>query len=397
MARLKTVTARSEDEVEALRPSWERLQGAALPADVDYFLAVSRSHPAVKRPHVVVVEREGEPVTIVAGHLTETWVLHRIGPWDVYKPKLSAINVAYRGVLGDRSPETVGAAMAELRSALDDREAQTVLLRYIEPGGLLHETALASTPVHRREHFVPLRAHWSVTLGDSLEETLGRRSAKTRENIRRVTRRMQQVFGDRLRLRVYRDPAAAPELFATIDDVAVKSYQYGHRALFSGSELERELTLLGLQKGWYRAYVLSVDEQPVAFWTGFAYGGTFGWRGATAYDPAYRAYSPGMYVLAQLLDDVSSDDTISVFDLGGGDVAYKRYFADHRWEELDVRLLGPGLRPLAVNAIGSSVQTLHLGIGRAAAAVGISATANQLQLRRMKQQTVLGVNSLPRL
>jgi CelD/BcsL family acetyltransferase involved in cellulose biosynthesis len=261
-----------------------------------------------------------------------------------------------------------------------------VLLRYLEPGCELHRAATSTEPSHRREHFLPRRPHWSMTIGDSLNETLSRRSAKTRENIRRTVRRIERELEGRLHLDVLRDLADAPRLFSAVDAVAATAYQHDPSTFFRNSELERQLVLLGLSRGWYRAYVLSVDDRPIAFWTGFSYGGTFGWRGATGYDPAFARLSPGTYVLVRLLEDLSRDPAVQLFDIGGGDVEYKRYFGDHRWEEIDVRLLGPGLRNLAVNTVGSSVQALHQCLRSAGAAGGRQGSAARLQRRRLKKR-----------
>jgi CelD/BcsL family acetyltransferase involved in cellulose biosynthesis len=385
-AGLGVTIARSIEDVEALRPTWLALQEGELTSDIDYFLTLARFHPEIRRPHVLVLERDGEPVTLLAAHLHEGWLVHRIGPWAAYKPTLRSVNVVYRGILGERSPETIASLLRSLQGTLDDREADTVLLRYLEPGCDVHLAAVSSEHFRRREHFLPRRPHWSMTIDGSLEETLSRRSAKTRENVRRVCRRIEREFGDRLRLDVLRDATDAPRIFADVDRVAATAYQHESGTFFQHSELERQLVLLGLGRGWYRAHVLSVDERPIAFWTGFSYGGTFGWRGATGYDPAFGRFSPGTYVLVQLLDDLSRDPGVRLFDIGGGDVEYKRYFGDRRWEEIDVRVLGPGARNLAVSAIGSSVQALHQGLRHVGAAGGQQGSASRLQRKRLKRR-----------
>lgn len=385
-AGLHVRIASSPEGVEALRSTWLALQAGDLTSDIDYFLTLARFHPEVRRPHVLVLERDGEPVTLVAAHLHEGWVIHRIGPWTAFKPTLRSVNVVYRGILGERSPETITTLLRSLRGTLDDRRADAVLLRYVEPECDVYRAVVSAEPFRRREHFLPRRPHWSMTIGGSLEDTLSRRSAKTRENVRRVCRRIEREFGARLRLDILRDVADAPRIFAHVDAVAATAYQHESGTLFRSSELERQLVLLGLTRGWYRAYVLSVDDRPIAFWTGFSYCGTFGWRGATGYDPAFARYSPGTYVLVQLIDDLSRDPDVRVFDIGGGDVEYKRYFGDRRWEEIDVRLLGPGPRNLAINAIGSSVQAMHQCLRRVGAAGGQQGSAARLQRRRLKKR-----------
>src|SRR5688500_16615065 len=59
--------ARNEDEVEALRPEWEALQGEELMSDIDFFLTYARNAPGMIRPHVVLVERDGSPRALVVG------------------------------------------------------------------------------------------------------------------------------------------------------------------------------------------------------------------------------------------------------------------------------------------------------------------------------------------
>jgi CelD/BcsL family acetyltransferase involved in cellulose biosynthesis len=383
---VRVTAARSVDEVEALRASWVALQDGDLTTDIDYYLTLGRFHPEVVRPHTLLVERGDAPVALLAAHLHEGWLVHRIGPWAAYKPTMRSLNVAYRGFVGERSPETIDAVLSELRRTLAEREADAVLFRYLTPDDALRGAARGAGRPHRREHFMPRRPHWSMMIGDSLEETLSRRSAKTRENIRRSSRRLETEFGDRFRLEVVTRPAEAPRLFADVDTVAARAYQHESATLFRNAELERQLALLGLARGWYRAHVLYVDEQPIAFWTGFSYGGTFGWRGATGYDPAFARYSPGTYVLGSLLEDLSRDPAVHQFDMGGGDVEYKRYFGDHRWEENDVRLLGPGLRNLAVGSIGSSVHAIHQCLRRAEAVSGRRGSATRLRQRRMKMR-----------
>ncbi len=385
----------SADEIEALRPTWEALQGASLTTDIDYVLTLARYHPEVLRPHVVVVARGGVPVTIVVGHLQRGWISHRIGPWDGYRPTVRSISVSYRGLLGEQSHETIEAGLAVLREALDERVAELIQLRYVEPGGLLHDLARATATTRGREHLVPPRSHWSMSIGGSFDETLSHRSASTREGLRRLRRRMERSWGGELELEVLDDHASAERLFASVDEIASRSYQLHGRALFAGSELERELALLGLRRGWYRAYVLRLGGRPVAFWTGYSYGGSFGWRGATGYDPAYRSHGPGTYVLVRLIEALSDDPAVNVFDLGGGDVDYKPRFADRRWEEVDVRLLGPGLRPLRINAVGTAFHVAHHGLRAVASTVGVHATPTRLHRRRLKTMARDAASSVP--
>lgn len=356
-ALYETTVARSVDEVESLRPLWEGLQGENLPTDIDYFLTVSRYNPTVLRPHVVVVQPpEAEP-SLLAGHLSRLRLNHGFGPRTPFRPSVRAISV-YRGVVGRPTPEALSAALRSLAGELGPT-ADAILLHNLERGSPLFEASVHTFPARLRERWSPRKARWACEIGPTLEDTLRSRSSKTRENVRRIQRRIANDFGARAEVRILREPSEAETLFRDLDAVAVKTYQTRFSTVFSDDEFERRLVEVGMRKGWYRAYMLYVDERPIAFWTGYSYGGAFGWRGVTGYDPEYRSYSVGTYLLTHVLDDLSRDPGVRLFSLGPGDFPYKRFFGDRRWEEVDVRVFASTPRGIWVNAVGSGVQGLH--------------------------------------
>jgi CelD/BcsL family acetyltransferase involved in cellulose biosynthesis len=227
---------------------------------------------------------------------------------------------------------------------------------------------------------------WASAIGSTLGDTLALRSPKTRENIRRIQRRITSRFGDDAVVRIFREPSEAETLFRDLDEVAVKAYPTRFSTVFRDSEFERRLTEVGLHKGWYRAYLLYVEGRPIAFWTGYSYGGAFGWRGVTGYDPEYRPYSVGTYLLTQVLDDLSRDPDVQLFSLGPGDFPYKRFFGDRRWEEYDVRILASTPRGIWVNAVGSTVQGLQSALASAQEIRRVGERVDALRERRRRKE-----------
>jgi CelD/BcsL family acetyltransferase involved in cellulose biosynthesis len=354
---------RSVDEVEALRPVWQRLHERDLPSDLDYFLTVARHHPDVVRPHVAVVApRGGEPM-LLAAHLARLSVGHKLGGRVPFNPRLRALNV-HHGVVGRAEPELVEAGLraflGELGGAYD-----AILLRNLEPGSTLHRVALSVAPRWSIQRWYPVRPRWSTEIGSTPEETFKARSGSTREGTRRIVRRIDGEFGERAVLRRFDKPEDAETLFRDLDAVAVTTKHQRSQPVFRDSELERSLARVGLEKGWYRAYLLYLEDRPVAYWTGFAYGGLFGWRGVTGYDPELRRYGLGRYVLAHLLEDLSRDPDIHRFGLGTGDFPYKRSFGDRRWEVVDVRIFAPTARGRWVNGAGAAVHGVNAVLDRA--------------------------------
>lgn len=379
-----TVTvARSIDEVEELRPVWESLQGADLPSDIDYFLCVAEHNPDVLNPYVLVVRPgDGEP-SLLAAHVSRVPIPHRLGPWTPYEPTLRVLNV-FKGIVGNPSESDLEVALSALRDELE-RGIDAILLRNVQIPSALHDVALRVYPRRSRQRWLAHRARWEVDIGVSPDGALEALSDSTRGNLRRTTRRLQRAFGDDLRTRIYDGPDDAEAVFHDIDTVAVRTYQTKRRPVYRDDELERELTRLGLRKGWFRAYVLYVGPRPVSFWTGFAYAGLFGWRGVTGYDPDFRSFGVGKYLLSVMLDHLARDPEIHRFSLGAGDLPYKSQFGDRGHEEVDVRVFAPRPHPAFVNYAGSSIQGVH-ALFRASASLPLVGHRVEKRNERIKQR-----------
>jgi CelD/BcsL family acetyltransferase involved in cellulose biosynthesis len=347
-------TATSLEEVERLRPLWTRLQGASLHSDIDYFSTVAKHNPAVIRPHVVVVHPNGGEPSLLATHLAHRAVGHRLGPWVPYEPRLTVLNF-FRGIVGNPSTAELEAAFASLGNELGNG-ADALLLRNVDLESPLREVTARVFPASQHQRWMPPKLRWETTVDRDPTAAFEWLSSSTRASVRRAERRLVRAFGDTVETRIYSTPADAETLFRSVDAVAERTYQTEGRPIFRHDELLRRLVELGLEKGWFRAYVLYVGARPVAFWTGFVYGGVFGWRGATGYDPDFRSYSVGRHLLMMMLEHLAGDPDVQRVTLGVGDLPYKRSVSDPGDSVADVRIFASTVRGRWVNAVGSAVH-----------------------------------------
>jgi CelD/BcsL family acetyltransferase involved in cellulose biosynthesis len=349
--------ARTTEEVEALRPLWSTLPTPSLQSDIDYFLTVERDHPRSVRPHVLELRSaSGEP-SLLAAHVLDRRLNHRLGPWAPYRPLLRSLTY-FRGLVGEPTEHELVPALESLRGELSG-DVDAVLLNNLDRSTPLYSAAVSVFPRWTRQRWAPERVRWDTRVGSVADQVHAVRSRSTRENIRRTQRRIERDFGDRAQMRILSRPEDAQTMFDDIDAVAVKTYQTGSQPIFAMSGLDCSLALLGLEKGWFRAYMLYIDDEPAAFWTGFSYNRVFGWRGVTGYDPAYSRYAVGRYLLSRLLEDLARDPEIEWFSLGPGTLPYKRSFADEQTGEVDVRIFSKRPRGLVVNGAGSAVHGAH--------------------------------------
>jgi CelD/BcsL family acetyltransferase involved in cellulose biosynthesis len=356
----RVTVARTLEEVEALREIWTRLQGAQFNTDIDVFLTTASLHPAIARPHVILVERTGTPETLIVGNLGDVPLF---GLRRCAGPSVRALRVAGGGFLGNPSAAAVAVGVREINRSVALGDATIGVFRLVAPGSLQHQVLLEEVPPRRRQ-CGGLMPHAVLDLESTLEDTLRGRGPKTRENLRRAMRRTEAMLGDRASIRIFRDPAEAEEFFAYVDAVAPRTHQYRESLLYGESEAERDLVKLGFERGWFRGYVLLVDGEPGAFWTGFGYKGVFGWRGRTGYDPRLSRYEPGTVLLLHLLDDLSRDPDIHMFDFGQGAEAYKRRLATRATLVGDVRIYARNPRSTLVQAVGAAASIGRRMMGR---------------------------------
>jgi CelD/BcsL family acetyltransferase involved in cellulose biosynthesis len=347
--------ARTVEETLALRQVWELLQSPFVTSDLDFILAYVANTPSVIRPHAVAIRDEHDPVALVSGRVEDVHLPIKLGPKTVVEPNVRALTVTYGGFMGRVDGTTAPRLLAAVAESVEPGEVDVIRLRMLTVGSPVHAAAIRGSSFLRREHFSARMLHWRAEVPGSLDEFLARRSRRRRETVRRYSRRLERTYGEHARVEIFRSREQIDRLFADSALVHRETYQSVLGVGFSDERVQRALTELAMDRGWFRGYVLYLNEAPAAFWHGNAYKGVFG-IGATGFDPAFADARPGTYLLMKAVEDLAADESVHTLDFGFGDAEYKRHFGDESRLEEDVVLVEPRLRPLAVNLARS---TLH--------------------------------------
>jgi CelD/BcsL family acetyltransferase involved in cellulose biosynthesis len=348
----RVTVARTIEEVEGLREAWESLQPERLTADFDYHLTVLRFAPGIIRPHVAVLERNGSPAALAVGRIEDVDLTARVGYKTVLRPRVRALTIAQGGLLGVDG-EAAEPLFAALSGALAEDKLHVLRLRLLQVGGPVHELARSRPGLLTRQHLGVHVERWRARIPATFDEYLAARSSKTRSNVKRYARRLEERFGDGVAFRLFRTAEELEELMRDTEAVHVKTYQHGMGAGLKGTELERRVRDLAAARGWFRGFVLYLDGVPAAFWHGTAYRGVF-YTGPTGYDPAHRDLRLGTYVLGKMVEQLCGE--VDWMDFGSGDAEYKRHFSDESRLEEDVTVFAPRPRPVAINLAQTTVR-----------------------------------------
>jgi CelD/BcsL family acetyltransferase involved in cellulose biosynthesis len=343
--RDRVAVARTVDEVEALRTLWEQLPVDNMDADIDHYLTVVRHRREVLRPHVIHVERPGRPGMLVVARLEDVPLESSVGYRVVARPRVRALMVAFGGIVGAESEADCVRALDELQKPLRDGEADVVILPKLVVGSPLARAARTTAGRLRLDAGQEPVGHWTLSI-PSHAEFLAARASKTRRNLKYYRNRLKREHPD-VTVKRYEDAAEIEALSAQMTEVAVKTYQHGLGAGYGSGELDRPLLELGLEKGWVKVWVMSIDGRPVAFWHGVGYRGVF-LADFTGYDPAYADARVGSVLATQMIEEVADDPAYTTLDWGHGDAEYKRAYGDERTEEADVLIYAPTLRAVRI-------------------------------------------------
>lgn len=379
--------ARSVEEVEALRGAWTSMLRDSVQTDLDYFLWSLREEPQVVRPHVLAVERDGRTDAIVAARLLNVRLPCKLGYSTVYAPVVRAVCVLHDGLLGDADPVTTAAVLDELLSALKRREADVILFRQLQVDSALHRAATAGATFATRQHAVRPDLRWQIALPSTREEYLASLSSATRKGVRRTASRLDHVFGERLSIRVFCEPADLDMFFHDVETVAARTYQRRLGVGYMGDAEQRARLTMLADHGWFRAYILYLDGTPIAFELGELYRGRFRSL-AGGYDSSYGHHRVGAHLLVKTIEALAADAGVSVFDFGLGDVEYKSKLAQVSLPEADLLLYARRPRPIFINF----ARTALLGISHATKA-GLRRVALLHRIKHRLRRGGLGAGS----
>jgi CelD/BcsL family acetyltransferase involved in cellulose biosynthesis len=367
---LRLTTARTQAELERIRPAWDGLQGDVVYADPDYVESVIRTSTPAARPEVLLAERDDRAEALLVGRLEPVRLPCHLGYKELRLPALRAITVVYGGLLGAASTEAIAGMLASLRTSLSTGKADVVLFRELRVGSPLHrEVGQVAGVLHSRASRRSI--HRELTLPDSPEAFLASLSKSTRDGVKRYRRKLERELGEQLEVRQYASPDQLDELVAMLSAVAARSWQHGIGSGFRDDEANRERLALALGRNWLRACVVLAAGEPIAFWHGIGCGGRL-ISGIPGFDPRYSELRVGTYALVRLIESLTTDPDFSVLDFGLGDAEYKRRFATASWEEESLALFARRPKPYALGLVRAGVRATNDGLRFALRRAGLT-------------------------
>jgi len=233
------------------------------------------------------------------------------------------------------------AAELWLRSLTDGSCSQRVDSLYIE--ALDRQSQLYQMISESGRHLSwleprPLQPRWRIQLPTTVDEYwMSGFSARSRNTLKRKRKKLKNM-----RVGVFTSAEEVPEYLTFASEVSRHTWQTKQLGLrIRNDDQERRLFSSLAQRGGFRGYVLFVDETPTAFVHLTAHAGVLN-NEEMGFLPDWGAFSPGLILQAEVVNDVISAGCFATLDFGLGHAGYKEFLANSQSESEDLWLLQPG-------------------------------------------------------
>jgi CelD/BcsL family acetyltransferase involved in cellulose biosynthesis len=339
----------SREELEAFSPQWRSfvdgpVNGCVLFNDPDYILARLAIEPS-NIPFVVAVRRGPQlravaPFYVAQGQLALRFSVCKVLGWAVRFARLFGDGLQVTS--GEDERECI---LEAFRALLAHRELFDLVAFDSLPthGPLWDATAdprAGAGNWRRYPASAQLEIRHQIVFPATYEEYLASLGSRTRQNLRRMTRKLCQ--DRRGRLERITTPEQVPAFLEAVDRIFRETWQaatFGYWQRNRPDQVQFFQTIA--QRGWLRSYLLYDGDNPLAFDIAFQYRGVF-----YAYEIGFaqRAAeaSPGTVLMHLFIEDLFREQTPRLLDFGGGDAAYKRSFCNASQETAAVWLIPQG-------------------------------------------------------
>jgi hypothetical protein len=351
---LTTRVIRTCEEIEDVRQTW--MSWSCHPnSDIDFYLTIQRLRPAILRPHIIVVYRQGRPEAMLVGRIEQGRIDCKIGYKTVFAPRMRVLSVVYGGLLGKWSEENGELMVKEVGECLRRNEADVARFYFLRADSTMSPFIFRYSDFGCHDSFPVAQMHRSMKLPATIEEVYAGLSRDHRWEIRKKSKKLLADHPD-ARVECLRGVDNLDRIFEHAEEIARQTYQRGLGAGFANTAEMREIADLEVKNGWHRTYILYIEDKPCAFWMGNVYNGTFH-SSHLGYHSSYESYSPGTYLQVRAIEELCKEG-VKELDFGLGDARYKQRFGNCSWEETSSYMFAPNLKARSLNMVRTPTALL---------------------------------------
>lgn len=209
-----------------------------------------------------------------------------------------------------------------------------VLLQAVDQSSPLMRYVTHEIPSSTKRGFHAVRhgksqRHWRVTMARSFDDYLKRMNMSRRSDLKRALKRFASTTGGQWTLRRFTHAESVKEFLDLATPISARTWQYLDQDAGLRNRQALEVAYQAAAAlGRFRAYVLLIQERPVAFRVGYVYKGAY-YSEMTGYDPEAARQHVGVVLFLETLKDlIATGDVPNGFDHDSTENDLKRRVSD---------------------------------------------------------------------
>lgn len=326
--------ASTMEEIEALRPFWEKWQNHPN-VDIDYYKRTVEIKRETCQPCVIVLSINTDPVAMLVGRIENVPLVVKLGYLKILTIKQVALTVIYGGAIGDFSEKNCESMLQGVFWLLKEKRFEIFLCHYLGCDTPFFKILKTKPRYLCRDHALTPNIHWRMNLPDSFETITSKLKRKHKYWLRRLAGKLETAAEGDVDFRCIDKIDNMDLICGALESIAKNTY---HRGLGVGfidnDEYRNRLSFLS-EQGRLIIYILYVRKKPAAYWLATRYQETI-YLNTTGYDPEFEQFEVGTYVFMKMLEDLCTKKIAKQVDFGLGDAFYKQRFGDNFWHESSV-------------------------------------------------------------
>lgn len=321
---------RDRDQFRLLLPEWRDLLARGTlrgefvndPAVIDLELAMG-----AVAPHVVLVRRDGELQCIAPFSIRSAKLPIQFSVYTLARYPLQLLNLYGTDFIFAAGTDT-RACCALACDAIQDAPFDLGVLYALDSRGELWRYFHSLNGMPRRIRFVrpdhQCDKCFQIELPATFAEYMASLSSSTRSSLRRRSKKLHSQRA--AQLRKVASPYEVEMFLSCVENIYRDTWQaktYGQIQRDRPSEVERLKSIA--REGWLRCYLLESDQGPMAFQIGYQYHDTY-YACDFAFARRWAELGPGAVLMFLMMEDLCTEDSPQIVDLGAGDSPQKHTF-----------------------------------------------------------------------
>ena len=353
---------KSFEDIEDIRRIWDEMQAKeaypTINADIDRYLMFIKAGKKPVQPYIILIRDNDTVISMLIGLIHQSRVKCELGRKVIFKPLLKTLTVVQGGILGNPSKNVCDLLIGEITTLLSSGEIDVVHFNYLVSDSFFYKYTRKKTNILCRSHFPKILPQRYLLIPKSFDQFLNTCSHNSRRNYRRWTKKFAKNFADRFEIKTYSKEDDIDSALEQMANISARTYQgaYG-RGIVNDTATQVQFRNTA-KKNWFRSYILSIDNEPCAFWKGLKYGRGF-YAEVTGYLTKWQNYHIGTILFFELVKDLCKDPDVDFLDFSFGEGQHKHWGESRLRSMASIYIFAPRIFPVIVNIIYSSLSSIN--------------------------------------